>query len=70
MTSPARTIIFIVWLISLYSYDKKKLQEIKSESKNYRESVEKLVFQNFRALIGFFIIVDLIGPFVVALINK
>ena len=69
-----REIIFVVWLISLYKYNKVKLQEIKRDDeegkRNYREEVEKLVFQNLRVLIGFYIIVDIAGPYIVALINK
>ena len=69
-----REIIFVAWLISLYKYNKIKLQEIKrddEESKrNYRDEVERLVFQNLRALILFYIIVDIAGPYIVALINK
>lgn len=69
-----REIIFVVWLISLYKYNKIKLQEIKIDDKegkrNYRDEVEKLVFQNLRALILFYIIVDIAGPYIVALINK
>lgn len=69
-----REIILVVWLISLYKYNKVKLQEIKRDDeegkRNYREEVEKLVFQNLRALIGFYIIVDIVGPYIVALINK
>ncbi len=69
-----REIIFVVWLISLYKYNKVKLQEIKRDDeegkRNYRDEVEKLVFQNLRALIGFYIIVDIVGPYIVALINK
>lgn len=69
-----RDIIFVVWLISLYKYNKVKLQEIKRDDeegkRNYRDEVEKLVFQNLRALILFYIIVDIAGPYIVALINK
>lgn len=69
-----REIIFVVWLISLYKYNKVKLQEIKRDDeegkRNYRDEVEKLVFQNLRALILFYIIVDIAGPYIVALINK
>ncbi|WP_276907783.1 hypothetical protein [Peptoniphilus duerdenii] len=69
-----REIIFVVWLISLYKYNKIKLQEIKRDDeegkRNYRDEVEKLVFQNLRALILFYIIVDIAGPYIVALINK
>lgn len=69
-----REIIFVVWLISLYKYNKVKLQEIKRDDKegkrNYRDEVEKLVFQNLRALTLFYIIVDIAGPYIVALINK
>ena len=69
-----REIIFVVWLISLYKYNKVKLQEIKRDDeegkRNYRDEVEKLVFQNLWALIGFYIIVDIAGPYIVALINK
>ena len=69
-----REIIFVVWLISLYKFNKVKLQEIKRDDedgkRNYRDEVEKLVFQNLRALIGFYIIVDIAGPYIVALINK
>lgn len=69
-----REIIFVVWLISLYKYNKVKLQEIKRDDeegkRNYRDEVEKLVFQNLRALILFYIIVDIAGPYIVALISK
>lgn len=69
-----REIILVVWLISLYKYNKVKLQEIKKDDeegkRKYRDEVEKLVFQNLRALIGFYIIVDIVGPYIVALINK
>ncbi len=69
-----REIIFVVWLISIYKYNKIKLQEIKRDDeegkRNYRDEVEKLVFQNLRALILFYIIVDIAGPYVVALISK
>lgn len=69
-----REIIFVVWLISLYKYNKIKLQEIKRDDeegkRNYRDEVEKLVFQNLRALILFYIIVDIAGPYIVALISK
>lgn len=69
-----REIILVVWLISLYKYNKVKLQEIKRDDeegkRNYRDEVEKLVFQNLRALILFYIIVDIAGPYIVALINK
>lgn len=69
-----REIIFVAWLISLYKYNKVKLQEIKRDDeegkRNYRDEVEKLVFQNLRALILFYIIVDIAGPYIVALINK
>lgn len=69
-----REIIFVVWLISLYKYNKIKLQEIKRDDeegkRNYRDEVEKLVFQNLRALILFYIIVDIVGPYIVALISK
>lgn len=69
-----REIIFVVWLISLYKYNKIKLQEIKRDDeegkRNYRDEVEKLVFQNLRSLIGFYIIVDIAGPYIVALISK
>lgn len=69
-----REIILVVWLISLYKYNKVKLQEIKRDdeegNRNYRDEVEKLVFQNLRALILFYIIVDIAGPYIVALINK
>lgn len=69
-----REIIFVVWLISLYKFNKVKLQEIKRDDeegkRNYRDEVEKLVFQNLRALILFYIIVDIAGPYIVALINK
>lgn len=74
MRSNMREIIFVVWLISLYKYNKIKLQEIKRDDeegkRNYRDEVEKLVFQNLRALILFYIIVDIAGPYIVALINK
>lgn len=69
-----REIIFVVWLISLYKYNKIKLQEIKRDDeegkRNYRDEVEKLVFQNLRALILFYLIVDIAGPYIVALISK
>ena len=69
-----REIIFVVWLISLYKYNKIKLQEIKRDDeegkRNYRDEVEKLVFQDLRALILFYIIVDIAGPYIVALISK
>ena len=69
-----REIIFVVWLISLYKFNKVKLQEIKRDDeegkRNYRDEVEKLVFQNLRAVILFYIIVDIAGPYIVALINK
>ncbi|EFM26213.1 hypothetical protein HMPREF9225_0233 [Peptoniphilus duerdenii ATCC BAA-1640] len=69
-----REIIFVAWLISLYKYNKVKLQEIKRDDeegkRNYRDEVEKLVFQNLRALILFYIIVDIAGPYIVALISK
>ena len=69
-----REIIFVVWLISLYKYNKVKLQEIRKDDeegkRKYRDEVEKLVFQNLRALIGFYIIVDIVGPYIVALISK
>lgn len=69
-----REIIFVVWLISLYKYNKIKLQEIKRDDeegkRNYRDEVEKLVFQNLRVLILFYIIVDIAGPYIVALISK
>ena len=69
-----REIILVVWLISLYKYNKVKLQEIKRDDeegkRKYRDEVEKLVFQNLRALIGFYIIVDIVGPYIVAVINK
>lgn len=69
-----REIILVVWLISLYKYNKVKLQEIKRDDeegkRKYRDEVEKLVFQNLRALILFYIIVDIAGPYIVALINK
>lgn len=69
-----REIIFVVWLISLYKYNKIKLQEIKRDDeegkRNYRDEVEKLVFQNLRALILFYIIVDIVGPYIVALLSK
>lgn len=69
-----REIIFVVWLISLYKYNKIKLQEIKRDDeegkRNYRDEVEKLVFQNLRALILFYIIVDIAGSYIVALISK
>ncbi|WP_308553762.1 hypothetical protein [uncultured Peptoniphilus sp.] len=69
-----REIIFVAWLISLYKYNKVKLQEIKRDdeegNRNYRDEVEKLVFQNLRSFIGFYIIVDIVGPYIVALINK
>lgn len=69
-----REIIFVVWLISIYKYNKVKLQEIKRDDeegkRNYRDEVEKLVFQNLRALILFYIIVDIAGPYIVALISK
>lgn len=69
-----REIIFVVWLISIYKYNKVKLQEIKRDDeegkRNYRDEVEKLVFQNLRALILFYIIVDILGPYIVALISK
>lgn len=69
-----REIIFVVWLISIYKFNKVKLQEIKRDDEegkiNYRDEVEKLVFQNLRALILFYIIVDIAGPYIVALINK
>ena len=74
MRSNMREIIFVVWLISLYKYNKIKLQEIKRDDeegkRNYRDEVEKLVFQNLRALILFYIIVDIAGPYIVALISK
>lgn len=69
-----REIILVVWLISLYKYNKVKLQEIKRDDeegkRKYRDEVEKLVFQNLRALILFYIIVDIAGPYIVAIINK
>lgn len=69
-----REIIFVVWLISIYKYNKIKLQEIKRDDeegkRNYRDEVEKLVFQNLRALILFYIIVDIVGPYIVALLSK
>lgn len=69
-----REIIFVVWLISIYKFNKVKLQEIKRDDeegkRNYRDEVEKLVFQNLRALILFYIIVDIAGPYIVALISK
>lgn len=69
-----REIILVVWLISLYKYNKVKLQEIKRDdeegNRNYRDEVEKLVFQNLRALILFYIIIDIAGPYIVGLINK
>ena len=69
-----REIIFVAWLISLYKYNKVKLQEIKRDDeegkRNYRDELEKLVFQNLRALILFYIIVDIAGPYIVALISK
>lgn len=69
-----REIIFVVWLISIYKFNKVKLHEIKRDDeegkRNYRDEVEKLVFQNLRALILFYIIVDIAGPYIVALISK
>ncbi len=67
-------LVFITWLISLYSYNKIKLKEIKKNDESgmgrYRDDIEKLIFQNFRAVIVFYVVVFIIAPFIVALINN
>ncbi|WP_311562331.1 hypothetical protein [Peptoniphilus duerdenii] len=67
-------LVFITWLISLYSYNKIKLKEIKKNDESgmgrYRDDIEKLILQNFRAVIVFYVVVFIIAPFIVALINN